>query len=357
MRALLVHSSEEVLSRWKVQLGRQLPCDAAHSVAEVVARLAEREYGLVLLEHDPPANDALAVLTATLAGAPSALVIVMADAATDSRVIDERGGERVFRFEGRADSGGAQLLQSTVAAARRVARLERQQRDLVRRIGEEHLKLQKRERLLDVVVRERTKELEVSYERLKTANRQALLALAEAIEAKDAYTKGHCGRVAAYTMALAHACNYPSAELETLEFAAFLHDIGKIGIRDAVLLKPAALDEEEWKHMKIHPSVGDQIASQSELLQPMRPAIRNHHERWDGNGYPDRMKAEAIPLSARIVCITDAFDAMVTERPYKKALSLAESVFFLRKGQGTQFDPELVELWVERRLGELFVSG
>src|SRR6202022_4365234 len=99
-------------------------------------------------------------------------------------------------------------------------------------------------------------------------------------------------------------------DLEVLECGAFLHDIGKIGIRDAVLLKPGALDDDEWKHMKIHPVVGFQIADQLDMLKPMIPCIRSHHERWDGTGYPDKIKGENIPLLARIVCLADAYDAM-----------------------------------------------
>jgi HD-GYP domain-containing protein (c-di-GMP phosphodiesterase class II) len=205
-----------------------------------------------------------------------------------------------------------------------------------------------------VVVRERTKELEESYLKLKIANRQALFGLAEAIEAKDAYTKGHCGRVAAYAMALAREAAYPEDGMEALEFASFLHDIGKIGVRDAVLLKAGPLDEEEWLHMRSHPVKGYEIASQIEMLKPTMPAIRNHHERWDGKGYPDGLAGAAIPLSARIVAIADAYDAMATDRPYKKAIPLEECEKLLRKNAGTMFDPELVEIFVTRRLGALY---
>ena len=149
--------------------------------------------------------------------------------------------------------------------------------------------------MLDAVVKERTKELEESYEKLKIANRQALFGLAEAIEAKDPYTKGHCGRVAAYSLVLAKEAGYPADGLETLEFGAFLHDIGKIGIKDAVLLKPGPLDETEWVHMREHPVKGYDIASKIEMLHPIMAAVRNHHERWDGSGYPDKMKDARDP--------------------------------------------------------------
>jgi HD-GYP domain-containing protein (c-di-GMP phosphodiesterase class II) len=245
-------------------------------------------------------------------------------------------------------------LLGVVNEGLKLHRLEKEQRELIKKLSLEYQKLQKREKLLDVVVRERTKELEESYLKLKAANRQALLGLAEAIEAKDAYTKGHCGRVAGYSIALAQEAGYPEAELEALEFAAFLHDIGKIGVRDAVLLKPGPLNDEEWAHMRLHPVKGDEIASKIEMLRPIMPAVRNHHERWDGQGYPDGMKGEDIPLPARIVAIADAYDAMSTERPYKPALPVEECEALLRKNAGKMYDPELIEIFVSRRLGALF---
>jgi HD-GYP domain-containing protein (c-di-GMP phosphodiesterase class II) len=142
--------------------------------------------------------------------------------------------------------------------------------------------------------------------------------------------------------------------MEALEFASFLHDIGKIGVRDAVLLKPGPLDEEEWVHMRTHPLKGYEIASQIDILKPTMPCIRNHHERWDGKGYPDGLAGDSIPLSARIVAIADAYDAMATDRPYKKALPLEECEGLLRKNAGVMFDPRLVEIFVKRKLGALY---
>ncbi|HEX2567987.1 MAG TPA: HD-GYP domain-containing protein [Polyangia bacterium] len=352
VRALVIHWSEDALARIRDVIERQIPCDVARTTDDAIRLYAEHDYSIVVMAHDPPVHDGIPALSVTQAAAPEALIIVIAKDPEVVAALEQRGNGRVFRFLGRSDEHWQ--LAGTIAAALRLVRLERQHHELIARLGIEQIKLQKRERLLDVVVRERTRELETAYQRLKVANREALLGLAEAIEAKDAYTKGHCGRVAAYSIALAQVSGYPSAELETLESASFLHDIGKIGVRDAVLLKPGPLDETEWKHMQVHPQVGDQIASQIELLRPMRPAIRNHHERWDGKGYPDAMKGEVIPMAARIVCIADAFDAMVTERPYKPALSLEVSYGFLRKGAGAQFDPKLVELFIQSEIGEQF---
>jgi len=350
LRALVVHRSEAALAELRDILKRHIACHTARTRDEAMARLGEGDFAVVIVDHRPPESDAGELLDAVFASSPDTMTILMTPDAESARAFEERSPGRVFRFLGGPDQRWQ--LPGIVAEGIRLLRLEREQRDLVKKLSAEYTKLQKREKLLDTVVRERTRELETAYLRLKAANRQALLGLAEAIEAKDAYTKGHCGRVASYSMQLADALRYPSAELETLEFGSFLHDIGKIGVRDAVLLKPGPLDDDEWKHMRIHPVVGDNIAARIEMLGPMRPAIRNHHERWDGKGYPDGMKGQDIALSARIVCIADAFDAMITERPYKKALPYEECLRLLRKGAGAQFDPDLVEVFAKERIGE-----
>jgi HD-GYP domain-containing protein (c-di-GMP phosphodiesterase class II) len=270
--------------------------------------------------------------------------------AQEGRDLDEQLPGKVFRFLAGPDQRWQ--LTGIVAEGLRLQKLERDQKELIKKLGLEYGKLQKREKLLDVVVRERTRELQVAYDRLKAASRQALLGLAEAIEAKDPYTKGHCGRTAVFAMALGREAGLSEADLEVLEFGSFLHDIGKIGVKDSVLLKPGALDDDEWKHMKVHPVVGYQIAVQLDMLKPMVPCIRNHHERWEGGGYPDNLKGEDIPLLARIVCLADAYDAMATDRPYKRAIPIDECKKILRRQAGPQFDPNLVEVFIARNIME-----
>jgi putative nucleotidyltransferase with HDIG domain len=356
-RVLLVDPDEDkgmipalVDSQWGAQR-QSLLVDSARTAAEALRRLGEQLYVAVIAVHRLPALDAVDLLTRAGEAAPDALRLLLCRDPDAS--LDRPEAEAFFRIVGPAVDG--RNLASFVSEGLKLHRLARQQKELLKKVSSEYDRLRKREKLLDTVVRERSKELETAYLKLKAANRQALLGLAEAIEAKDPYTKGHCGRVAAYAMALARECHYPEDELEALEFAAFLHDIGKIGIRDAVLLKPGALDEEEWKHMKIHPEIGYEIASKIDMLKPTMAAIRNHHERWDGKGYPDGLAAEDIPLSARVVSLADAFDAMATDRPYKRALTLDECHGQLTKNRGVQFDPELVGLFLERRIGELFM--
>lgn len=150
-----------------------------------------------------------------------------------------------------------------------------------------------------------------------------LLALGRTVEAKDPYTQGHCGRLASYSVALGKTLGLPPEELTALDRGGSLHDLGKIGIPDAILLKPSALSEPEWGIMREHPLIGERICLSLKSLQRVLPIIRHHHERWDGGGYPDGLAGEAIPITARILQIADIYDAMRTARPYKPAMPIA----------------------------------
>ncbi|MCS6915790.1 MAG: HD domain-containing protein [Myxococcales bacterium] len=346
---LLVHGSAATLAEIRAYLTAHLEVDAVCSAQEARRRLHEGDYAVVVLDGQHPDLEGGRLLAELAAAAPDALLVLLNVQEEAAMALEDLAPGRIFRFLG--GSGQWWQLPGTVREALRLWRLEREQQDLVRRLHSEHIKLQRREKLLDVVVRERTRELELAYERLQAAARQAILGLAEAIEAKDAYTKGHCGRVAVYALTLGREAGLSGSELQLVEFGAFLHDIGKIGIRDQVLLKPGPLDAEEWAHMRQHPLVGSQIASQLEMLKPLVPCVRNHHERWDGTGYPDGLRGEDIPLAARIVCLADAYDAMATDRPYQRALSPQACEQALRRQAGLQFDPALVDLFLTRGLG------
>ncbi len=350
-RALIVHPSPTAVAEIRDVLSHHVACDSAHTEADALRRLSDTEYQVVVVDRKPPI-DAFRIVAQTVAAQPDAFIVVMTPDANEGRELDTSMSGKVFRFL----AGPEQRWQLTgiVAEGLRLQKLERDQKELIKKLGLEYGKLQKREKLLDVVVKERTRELQIAYESLKSSSRQALLGLAEAIEAKDPYTKGHCGRTAVYAMALGKEARLSETDLEVLEFGAFLHDIGKIGIKDAVLLKPGALDDDEWKHMKIHPVVGFQIADQLDMLKPMIPCIRSHHERWDGTGYPDKIKGEDIPLLARIVCLADAYDAMATDRPYKRAIPMDECKKILTRQAGPQFDPSLVDLFISRGIMESF---
>ncbi|MBP9086355.1 MAG: HD domain-containing protein [Kofleriaceae bacterium] len=354
-RALVAHPDSDALSELAGMLSvLGLTVDTATTEQQALQRLHKNSAHVIVAGHAPPLLDAVRLLEASIASAPEALRIALVSDPADAVELDYRPVQAGTIMRLVAHAHERSRLIALVGEGIKLLTLVEQQRELVRKITAEHQKLQRRETLLDVVVRERTKELEESYLQLKAANRQALFGLAEAIEAKDPYTKGHCGRVAGYALVLAQAAGYPADGLETLEFGAFLHDIGKIGIRDAVLLKPAALDDTEWTHMREHPVKGYEIASKIEMLRPIISAVRNHHERWDGAGYPDRLAGQHIPVAARIVAIADAYDAMATDRPYKAALPAAECEEVLRQQAERMFDPELVEVFIRNDIGALY---
>ena len=172
---------------------------------------------------------------------------------------------------------------------------------------------------------------------------------ARSIEAKDAYTAGHCDRVDRYAELLARLHGgFDEEWIFNLKVGSILHDIGKIGVRGAILCKPAALDASERTEMCTHPAIGGRIVRALYGLN-LEPMVRHHHERFDGKGYPDGLAGEAIPLEARIILIADTFDAMTSDRPYRKALSTDRAMDELKKYAGTQFDPDLVEVMLDSR--------
>ncbi len=172
-------------------------------------------------------------------------------------------------------------------------------------------------------------------------------ALVSIIEAKDPYTKGHTERVADYTIALGHKMRFPKDALRDLAFGAVLHDIGKLVVYERVLNKPGRLTDDEWESMKQHPSIGAAIIENMEFLAGTAALVRHHHESYDGSGYPDGLEGENIPLGARVISVADSYDAMTTDRSYRKALSSEIALETLKQKAGTQYDAIVVEYFVE----------
>jgi HD-GYP domain-containing protein (c-di-GMP phosphodiesterase class II) len=183
-------------------------------------------------------------------------------------------------------------------------------------------------------------------ERRETSPMMALQLLSRAVEARDAYTRGHAARVGEYSAALAQALGCSERMVEECRVGGRLHDIGKVGIPDAVLHKPAALARAERKIMRSHPEIGAAIVGSVPFLRPVLPCVLCHHERWDGKGYPGKLKGTEIPLHGRICAVADAFDAMTSSRPYRAAQSLEFARAELIAGRNTQFDPACVDAFV-----------
>jgi putative nucleotidyltransferase with HDIG domain len=178
------------------------------------------------------------------------------------------------------------------------------------------------------------------YENLWENLLSTLHALVSAIEAKDSYTEQHSKRVTELAIDIAQVMSRTSEEMESLRLCGALHDIGKIGIDDRILNKPGKLTEEEFATIKRHPVIGDRIVQHLGLTPQERAIVRNHHERWDGQGYPDGLEGREIPLLARILAVADVFDAMTSDRTYRKALSPEVVLEVLQQNRATHFDPE-----------------
>jgi HD-GYP domain-containing protein (c-di-GMP phosphodiesterase class II) len=192
-----------------------------------------------------------------------------------------------------------------------------------------------------VYERERARRGEVQMAYLATVK-----VLAAAIETRDAYTGGHIERVAEYSVAIGRELGWDEDQLMTLELGALLHDVGKIGVDDGVLRKPAKLEPEEWEHMQRHPELGAHMLRDVPFLQASLSCVLHHHERYDGRGYPHRLAGEAIPLQARIVAVADTYDAMTSDRPYRKGLPVDTALAEITRCAGSQFDPHVVRAFL-----------
>jgi len=192
-----------------------------------------------------------------------------------------------------------------------------------------------------------------TYQALEHATLETITVLVASIEAKDPYTNGHCHRVGRGAYAIGKEMGLSSQQLTELCWVAVLHDIGMMGVPDAILHKAEKLTEEEWRIVKTHPLISAEIVGKMEPLKHLVPAIRSHHERYDGRGYPDAIAGDDIPLAARIVAVYDAFDAMTNPRPYRPAMSVTEAQRILRQGAGSQWDPKVVSVFFQQEAPHL----
>jgi putative nucleotidyltransferase with HDIG domain len=203
---------------------------------------------------------------------------------------------------------------------------------------------------LERLVEERTAKLQLAYRTLKKAYLDSVKVLVEAIDAKDPYTRGHSDRVRRMSLEIASQLGFTEERLEVLEYGALLHDIGKIGIKDEILRKPGALSPEEHQAIQEHPLIGVKILEGVEFFKDKILMIRNHHEHFDGRGYPDGLVGEAIPLEARIIAVPDAFDAMASLRPHRSAMPLEDILSEMEKFKGKQFDPKILKIFLKEKI-------
>jgi putative two-component system response regulator len=208
------------------------------------------------------------------------------------------------------------------------------------------------QRNLESMVLERTKQLHEANADLKKLFMGTIKALAQALEAKDEYTQGHSARVAEESVRIARYLSLSEAEVQDIWLSGYLHDIGKIGIKESVLNKPGKLDPYEWECIQMHPVTAEKILSPIGELAEVVKIVRHHHERFDGSGYPDGVKGSQIPLGARILSVADAYDALTSKRSYREALSCQDALAVLEQAAGTQFDPVIVRAYLSCAAGE-----
>jgi HD-GYP domain-containing protein (c-di-GMP phosphodiesterase class II) len=197
----------------------------------------------------------------------------------------------------------------------------------------------------------------VRFEELERTYVSTIEALANALGAQDQYTSDHAQALAQMAVRVGTALGVAGEAIKELELAALFHDIGKIGVPSEIIRKPGALTPAERRILNRHPEIGEQILAPVAFLAPIRPAIRACHERWDGKGYPDGLAGASIPLAARIVFVCDAYHAMTSDRPYREALAKGEAIRRLKLSSGTQFDPEVVDVFVGLQAGGLLPAG
>ena len=184
------------------------------------------------------------------------------------------------------------------------------------------------------------------YQNVQNSYWSAIRALANAIEARDGCTAGHTDRVIRLAEPMARALDWSESRIHALRLGSTLHDIGKIGVPDSILNKPDRLTDDELIHMQHHPQVGARIIKDIDLFKPALPYILSHHERFDGKGYPRGLSGSDIPVEGRLLAVVDTFDAIMSDRPYRKGASLAVAVGELLQNRGKQFDPEMVDLFI-----------
>ena len=190
-------------------------------------------------------------------------------------------------------------------------------------------------------------ELKNTYEMLEKSYLESIETLRYTVEAKDTYTRGHSDRVSKYSVLLGKKLELSDADIKNLQIGGLFHDVGKIGVPDVILQKESKLTDDEYSEIKNHPSIGAHILSTATIFKDIIPIVKHHHEKYDGNGYPGKLKGEEIPYLARIAAIADSFDAMTSRRTYRDSLPLDVVISEFKRCRGTQFDPEITDVFLD----------
>lgn len=306
-------------------------CEEAGSAEEAVDRLAKNLADLVVLDIKMPGKSGVDLLPEIKSGYPD-IAVIMATAITDTTTAIQCMREGAYDYLVKPFN-----LDEVALSAERA--LEKRRLELENRTYQQHL---------EQMVAERTTELKQAIGRIKLASLDTIHRLARAAEYKDEDTGSHIQRMSQYCTAIARKMGLGDREAENILYAAPMHDVGKMGIPDRILLKTGSLDDDEWEIMKKHTVIGAEILrdSDAEFIRLAEVIALTHHEKWDGSGYPEGLRGLEIPRAGRIVAIVDVFDALTSKRPYKPPYSVDESLDIIRESSGTHFDPDVVDAFL-----------
>lgn len=325
-RILIVDDEIEITEILADLLSEDYDCSRAASAEDALARLHEGNFQLVISDITMPGMSGLDMIPHIKQFSPQTVVVMISGMQTVESAI---GALRLGAFDYLMKPFDLRQVEAVVKRA-----LEHY--DLV-------VAKQRYENHLEELVEQRTAELDRALNSLEGAYRSTLKALTAALETRDSETHGHSERVVTYSLRLGREYGLNSEQMKALEFGSLLHDIGKIGVPDSILRKPAKLTEEEWVRMREHPLHGQQILRGIEFLQGASRVVAQHHEKWDGTGYPLGLRAEEIDINARIFAVADAFDAITSDRVYRRGKPYEAAAQELDDWAGRQFDPKVVE--------------
>jgi putative nucleotidyltransferase with HDIG domain len=330
----------------------------ATSAEEALNLLSHTEVHAVISDQDMPGANGVELLSRVRDHHPAIIRMMLTGFTAMDVAVDAINRGEIFRLI--TKPWNDEELKTILRQAYDHYDLKQEIRRLNQVTRSQNFSLQDMNKSLEAKVRERTRQLDEKNHELKTAYIQTIRALAEAIDAKDSYTRGHSERVAVYASRIARKMKLETPLIERVYFAGLLHDVGKIGIPDAIITKPDRLSDEEYEEIKKHPEIGAKILEPVEFLRQIVPCVRHHHEWFDGSdrGYPERLISHSIPLPSRIILVADTAEAMTSDRPYRKGLPLNRVTSELRKFSGSQFDPVVVDAFLEllEKEGEGFLS-
>ena len=325
-RILIVDDEVEITEILADLLSDDYQCLKAASAEQALDLLAQNQFQLVISDITMPGMSGLDMIPHVKQLSPETVVVMISGMQTVESAI---GALRLGAFDYLMKPFDLRQVEAVVKRA-----LEHH--DLV-------VAKQRYENHLEELVEQRTAELDRALNSLEGAYRSTLKALTAALETRDSETHGHSERVVSYSLRLGREYGLNAEQMKALEFGSLLHDIGKIGVPDSILRKPAKLTEEEWVRMREHPMHGQQILRGIEFLQGAARVVAQHHEKWDGTGYPLGLRTEEIDINARIFAVADAFDAITSDRVYRRGKSYEAAAQELDDWAGRQFDPKVVE--------------